>query len=142
MIDTLPEAHAVRRFCHLFAELTPGKPMPLAEVYAQSVVFQDPFHRLEGREALAAYFARMNANIVRATFEFNKPLLGEGRGFLPWTMRLRPKHFNKEIVVEGATDLMFGAQVTHQRDYFDGGAMVYENIPLLGALVRGIKQRM
>lgn len=142
MIESLVEGHAVRRFCAMFAELAPDKPMPLAELYAPGVVFQDPFHRVEGREALQAYFGRMNANIARATFAFNDPLLGDGRAFLPWTMRLQPKRFAKEIVVDGATDLRFDGLITRQRDHFDGGAMVYENVPLLGGVIRSIKKRM
>jgi len=32
--------------------------------------------------------------------------------------------------------------VTYHRDYFDLGALIYERVPVLGGLIRGIKGRM
>jgi hypothetical protein len=46
------------------------------------------------------------------------------------------------IVVPGVTLLRFGDRITHQRDHFDAGALVYEHVPLLGALVRLVKRRL
>lgn len=54
-------------------------------------------------------------------------------------MHLRLKRFRRPIVVVGCSHLRFHSLVAHQRDYFDAGALIYENIPLLGAIVRRIK---
>ena len=40
-------------------------------------------------------------------------------------------------VVETENDL-----ITHQRDYYDAGEMIYEHLPLLGWAVRGVKRRV
>ena len=48
------------------------------------------------------------------------------------------------VRVEGAPRLEFddADKVCLHRDYFDLGAMLYEQLPLLGALVRTIKGRL
>ena len=48
------------------------------------------------------------------------------------------------VRVEGATRLQFDAwgKVCLHRDYFDLGAMLYEQLPLLGPVVRVIKGRL
>lgn len=48
------------------------------------------------------------------------------------------------MTVEGATRLEFDetGKVCLHRDYFDLGAMLYEQLPLLGAVVRTIKGRL
>ncbi len=135
-------AHPVDRFCRMFARLTPDEPMALEEVYAPDVVFEDPFHRLEGRDALGVLFARMNAQIRQATFAFSEPLIDAGRASLPWTLRLEPRRFAKVIVVDGISLLEFDSAITRHRDYFDGGQLVYENVPLLGSGVRAIRRRL
>jgi hypothetical protein len=33
-------------------------------------------------------------------------------------------------------------RISRQRDHLDGGALVYEQVPLLGALVRFVKRRV
>jgi hypothetical protein len=40
-------------------------------------------------------------------------------------------------VVDTENDL-----ITHQRDYYDAGEMIYEHLPLLGWAVRGVKRRV
>ncbi len=48
------------------------------------------------------------------------------------------------VTVEGATRLEFDetGKVCLHRDYFDLGAMLYEQLPLLGSVVRTIKGRL
>ena len=50
----------------------------------------------------------------------------------------------RPVRVEGATRLQFDAwgKVCLHRDYFDLGAMLYEQLPLLGPVVRAIKGRL
>jgi hypothetical protein len=35
-----------------------------------------------------------------------------------------------------------GEKIIRQRDYYDAGQMIYEHLPLLGWVVRGIKRRV
>jgi SnoaL-like domain len=131
--------HPVTIFRRVFDTLRPATPMPLADLYATDVVFDDPLHHIEGREALARYFQRLNAGLIEGRFVFGDGLVGPNAAMLPWTMRLHLKRFRRPIVVPGCSHLRFDSLVTHQRDYLDAGALIYEHVPLLGAIVRRIK---
>lgn len=134
------EPESVVRFKRVFARLTPDAVMPLAEVYATDVVFEDPLHRVEGLPALAAYFARLNARVESAEFAFGTQVVGDGGAALTWTMTVRTRRPRQVIVVPGVSVLRFGDRVTHQRDYFDVGAMLYERLPVLGWVLRRFKR--
>jgi hypothetical protein len=124
----------------VFARLTPGTTMPLADLYAADVVFEDPLHRIEGLDALAAYFARLNARVEYAEFAFGQQVVSSGEAALTWVMTVRTRRPRQTIVVPGVSVLRFGDRITAQRDYFDVGAMLYERIPLIGWLLRRVKR--
>jgi hypothetical protein len=130
-------------FQRAFHELRPDAPFPYADLYAPDVVFEDPLHRAEGLDAVRAHFARLNANLVVCRFEFEPTFHDHSRAVLPWTMRVELRRGPRGvIIVPGVTVLRFGDRVTYQRDYFDAGALVYEHVPLLGAVIRLIKRRL
>jgi len=117
----------------------------LAEVYAESVLFEDPAHRIQGRPALTAYFAHLYQAVTQIDFDIHTAESAGEHGWLSWTMTLRHPRLaaGAPVAVSGATRLTFdgAGQVSHHRDYFDLGALLYERLPLLGPLVRAIKGR-
>jgi hypothetical protein len=49
----------------------------------------------------------------------------------------------QELTLEGISQLRFAdRRIIYQRDYYDLGAMLYEHLPLVGQVVRGIKRRL
>lgn len=130
----------IGRFKSVFSTLTPDTRMPLDELYADDVVFEDPLHRVEGRTALAAYFEKLNAKVESADFAFGDGVVSHDRAALAWVMTIRMRRPRQVITVPGVSMLRFGEKITSQRDYFDVGAMLYERLPVLGALLRWIKR--
>ena len=62
-----------------------------------------------------------------------------------WEMHVKHKKIKggENIVVEGVSIVKYqGDKVIYHRDYFDIGEMVYENIPILGSMIRWIKDGM
>lgn len=117
----------------------------LAEVYHQEVVFEDAAHRLEGREALEGYFEALYTNVKRCDFSIHEHQQVGDSGFLTWQMTLEHPKLSKGAViyVNGVTHIKFSqGQVIYHRDYFDLGEMLYENLPLLGSVIKSIKQRL
>ena len=117
----------------------------LNEVYHPEVVFEDSAHRLEGRRALCEYFQTLYANVTKCEFIIHEQQQVGDSGFITWSMELQhPKlKSGQPILVNGASHLKFSQeQVVYHRDYFDLGEMVYENLPLLGVLVKAVKQRL
>lgn len=117
----------------------------LEGVYHQDVVFEDAAHRLEGWPALSDYFQSLYTNVIRCDFVIHDHQQVGETGFLTWTMDLQHPKLQKgaPISVNGVSHLKFSeGQVIYHRDYFDLGEMLYENLPLLGSVVRTIKQRL
>lgn len=117
----------------------------LEEVYHQDVVFEDAAHRLEGWDELQRYFDSLYLNVDLCQFDIKSQLQQDDVGFITWTMSLKhPKlQHGHTIYVNGVSHLKFSHQkVIYHRDYFDLGEMLYENIPVLGSVIRTIKRRL
>lgn len=115
----------------------------LEAVYHKDIIFEDAAHRLEGWHDLSNYFESLYRNVYRCDFDIHTQQQVGDSGFLAWSMELQhPKLLGGDsILVNGVSHLKFESnKVIYHRDYFDLGEMVYENIPLLGSLIRTIKQ--
>ena len=118
------------------------EPWPgLAEIYADNVVFQDPLHRIEGLSALTRYFEGTTKNINYCRFDIHDHHESAGTASLFWVMNFSHPRLKKgkPLTLEGMSHLRFDEKINFHRDYYDMGEMLYEHIPLLGALVRRLK---
>ncbi|MGV2986925.1 nuclear transport factor 2 family protein [Vibrio sp. E150_011] len=117
----------------------------LEAVYHQDVVFEDPAHRVEGYAALLAYFGELYANVIRCDFNIEHHQQLADTGFITWTMSLLHPKLNsgQPVEVKGVSHLIFRDDlVIYHRDYFDLGQMLYEQVVLLGPVIKHIKQRL
>lgn len=117
----------------------------LETLYTEDVHFEDPAHALQGRKPLMDYFASLFSNLESCSFKFHQTLIGDTDIFMSWTMFIEhPKLRNGETIrVEGSSLLKTrNGRIYYHRDYFDMGAMLYEHLPVLGLVVRKIKQRL
>lgn len=134
------------RFIALYQQLNLQQLHRLPEVYADEVVFIDPAHRIEGLAALGDYFAALYQRLAYCRFEIISQQHEGAQAWLSWVMTFSHPRLaaGQPIRVEGATRLEFDAEgkVRVHRDYFDLGALLYEQLPLLGPLVRVIKGRL
>lgn len=116
------------------------------ELYAPGVRFVDPFHAVDGRDALREYYRKMYANVEAIRFDFEGETRAAGELVLYWTMTYRHKRIagGAPVSLPGCSRLVFDeqGQVTLHRDYFDAGALLYEHLPLLGRAVRFIRERV
>lgn len=133
----------VSRFFNAFSRET----LDLADAfYDKDVVFRDPITDLKGLEALKAYYASMYENVISIRFDFTDGVETEDTVAAFWTMELRARGLRggEPIRVVGASHIRFGGRegkVVYHRDYFDMGAFIYENVPVVGPVIRYIKGR-
>lgn len=117
----------------------------LKQLYTEDAVFIDPFHRIQGRGALQRYFRRLYQNVNSIQFQYGEAVRDGDCIFMEWQMTLSHPRLRKgdPVMVEGTTRFQVrdGLVCVH-RDYFDTAQMLYENLPLLGGIVRAIKKRM
>lgn len=116
----------------------------LDAIYTQDVEFRDPVHSLRGLLAVKAYLRRMAANMTHYHIRYLDELVGSDSAWLSWELDLAHPRLNggKPFTVRGSTQLRFTCKVYYHEDHYDLGALVYERVPLLGAMTRWLKHRM
>jgi hypothetical protein len=117
------------------------------DFYDADVVFRDPIVELRGRDALKAYYAEMYENVTSIRFDFSGGIEKDDEVVAFWTMEARARGLKggEPVLLEGASHIRFGGEsgkAIYHRDYFDMGAFVYENIPVLGPIIRYTKGRL
>tara|TARA_R110001592_G_scaffold227724_1_gene483976 strand:- start:9159 stop:9653 length:495 start_codon:yes stop_codon:yes gene_type:complete len=114
------------------------------EVYDENLLFQDSFHKIESREAFSHYCTELYQNLKSCDFDFHDQWLSEGQAMLTWTMSYSHPKLNRgrHISVQGASHIRFHEKVYFHQDYFDGGALLYEHVPVLGSIIQQLKKRM
>ena len=64
------------------------------------------------------------------------------KAYLRWILDTRLLKPKSRIRVEGLSVVYFDELITQQKDFFDLGALVYENIPFFGRLIRKVKDQI
>jgi limonene-1,2-epoxide hydrolase len=138
----------IDRLIGLYNGKPPFNRTAFARVYADDVVFTDPVHTLHGIEALCACLDKQYASVTTCTFI---PVMHASDGdhlFLQWNMHMQHPKLNKggTVTVNGLSHLECRQEIegctriVRHRDYFDLGQMIYENVPIIGALNRRVKK--
>lgn len=117
----------------------------LDNLYTQDVVFIDPFHRIEGLPALEAYFSKLYRNVSSIDWAYGESASNGNQMFMEWEMVLKHPRLRrgKPVKVNGTTRFeLRDDKICLHRDYMDTAQMLYENLPVLGGVIRTIKNRM
>lgn len=132
------------RFKQLFNNLCSGNMAELGSVYGDNVEFTDPFSSVKGIDQLTEYFTDAYANVISCGFDFGEPVINGGDVCIAWVMHLQHKRIRKgrPVTVDGISQLVIqdGRVVSH-RDYFDVGQLLYENLPVMGGVIRWIRNQ-
>ncbi|RMA82456.1 nuclear transport factor 2 family protein [Umboniibacter marinipuniceus] len=136
----------IKAVCELFANLNAQQVTRenFAKAYRDDIVFTDPLHVINGLDNLLSYSASLYSNVQSCHFEFERILERDGEATLIWQMHLVHPKLNggKLVIVPGVTHVLFEERIYYHRDYFDAGAMLYEQLPLLKQVIRWLKARL
>ena len=138
MADLIAELSAYYR------DFLAGDPADLSRFYRDDLQFRDPLHELQGLTVVQRYFAEMREGLTRCEFEFEEACVAANSACLPWHMHYAHRSLNggEVMTLRGCSLLKYDDLIYYHEDFYDLGAMVYERVPLLGALVRGVKKRI
>lgn len=131
-----------RRLARFYETLTPAALPGLDQLYAPDARFKDPFNEVAGTAAIGRIFAHMFATAEAPRFEVTDCIEQGEQAMLGWEF-----HFvlrGRALIVRGVTHLRFDAdgRVVLHRDYWDAAEELYEQLPLLGGVMRLIKRRL
>src|SRR5690554_6369725 len=125
-----------------FNQMKLGDDTALNEIYSDNVLFIDSIHRISGIENLKSYFKKLDTNLIEGSFRFIDQSIRDNTAYLQWEMNLRLKRPRKNVKASGISVLTVEQKITRHRDYFDAGELFYENIPLLGKIIRFLKKKI
>jgi hypothetical protein len=115
----------------------------LREMYTDDVVFKDPVHEIRGLVGLEDYFATLISEMTDCRFEYLDEIVGDRSAYVKWMMHYRhPRLGNRLVSVRGVSHLRFGDKIEFHEDVYDMGAMLYEQVPLLGNVTRWLRLRL
>lgn len=141
-----PVAAGLRRYVDFFATLTPQTLDRLDGLVTENVHFRDPFNDIRGRGNMKSIFAQMYRDCTDIRFDIDGSVREGDQAFLKWTFHFRPRRFggSKPWLAVGVSELHFASdgRVAAHLDHWDAGSQFYARLPLLGALVRMVRNRL
>jgi len=134
----------VQRLVELFEHLKPADLDRLGQFYVSDANFKDPFNEVRGVPEIRRVFEHMFVALDAPRFVVHEALVDGAQCFLVWDFVFRFKRFSSdEQTVRGGSHLKFAfdGRVAFHRDYWDAAEELYEKLPVVGALMRWLKQR-
>lgn len=136
-----------------FEALTPQTLATIGEVYAADAHFKDPFNDVVGIHKIQAIYAHMFENLINPRFEITQTIEqvaetlqpaspAQQHAFVSWQFKFEWR--GQSFDVPGGTRFVINGQglVTDHVDYWDPAAGIYERLPLIGMVLRKLRQRM
>jgi len=128
-----------------FEILTPDSLHRLRELCTPDVHFRDPFNDSRGIKPFQAALAKMFEDLTEPRFTVTDQAVGNQACYLRWIFTFgskRPPNGCRRI--EGISEIHLNAagKVTAHIDHWDAGGQIYEQVPLLGSLVRMIRRQL
>ncbi|NIA72414.1 nuclear transport factor 2 family protein [Pelagibius litoralis] len=135
---------AVADYIAFFENLTPGSLSRFEEVFAPDARFRDPFNDARGVAAVRRVFEKMFDDVDEHSFKVLDHGISGNRAYLNWEFRITPKGKTKVWTIEGMSVIVFrdDGKVEAHIDHYDAASQIYEKIPLVGTVLRGLRRRI
>jgi hypothetical protein len=140
-----PMREAAARVVEFFENLTPASLDRLDMLYAAQAYFKDPFNEVNSLADIRQIFSHMYEALEQPRFVVTGCIVDGSQCFLTWDFKFRFRHYDRstEQTVRGGSHLKFNDQglLDFHRDYWDAAEELYEKLPVVGGLMRWLKQR-
>lgn len=142
----------IDQFCAFYNDLKSSQLTDIKVIYGDDIELIDPIGEHRGQDQLTAYFDKLLQGAKHCDFSITS--VAEHKLINPsdisqysvnWVMSFATPKLNggRTIDVDGMTLLKVrDDKIFYHRDYYDLGQMVYEHIPILGAITKKIKYGM
>lgn len=139
------EATAFKRFAHFYTEYSADRiTSNVQNLYAEDAFFADPYHLVQGIDAIKDYFIAMAAPAQSCTFDIGTIQRAENDFYCRWTMHLISNAApDQPIIAQGLTHMRFntaGKIIFHQ-DYWDT-SLLLDRLPVVGFWTKLVKNRI
>ena len=136
---------SLARLVDYWQTLTPATVDAISTIYTEDAYFRDPFNEVTGIEKIQHIFADMFVRLDAPTFNISETIEEPHGALLIWDFTFRIKTLKPEMDrrIQGTSHIRFApdGRVRYHRDYWDAAGELYEQLPLVGALMRFLKKR-
>ena len=136
-------SHNLDKLIHFFESISQENTVDLKQIYTDDVFFKDPFNEVNGIQHVITIFDHMFHQLDQPRFVVTTHVIQGDQAFLTWDFLFKMKRFNRnEQCIRGASHIRFAAdgRVSFHRDYWDVAEELYEKLPLIGSVMRGLKK--
>ena len=144
MMQLTPQS-TLDRVAAYFESLTPQTVALLDTFDDRQARFNDPVNQVQGLPAIRHIFEHMFVALVAPRFVITGQVAQGRQCFMTWEFRFQFKRFlrGREQIILGTSHLVFSEQglITLHRDYWDAAEELYEKLPVVGGLMRWLKNR-
>lgn len=138
------EQQALARLQSYFAAVTPESVVQrTAAVYAPRAYLNDTLVAIEGADRIQAYFARTTQRAQQLRVQFIDHARVGPDYYVRWRMTVQAEGLNagEPVVTYGMTQFRFDREgrVLIHKDFWDAATGFYEQLPVLGSVLRGIR---
>jgi len=138
-------ADAVNHIVEVFESLTPEAVAQLGAIYTEHAHFKDPFNDIRGLAAIQGVFHHMYDTLMEPRFVVTRQVVDGAHCFLVWEFHFRFRRFRSDVdqCIQGTSHLQLApdGRILDHRDYWDAAEELYEKLPLIGPLMRWLRQR-
>ncbi|WP_298943356.1 nuclear transport factor 2 family protein [uncultured Psychromonas sp.] len=134
----------LNEFTSVYQKLNTDNLALLNSIYHQEITFIDPIHEIKGLDELQQYFQGLYQNLESCQFIISEVISQPNQAAIYWKMTYQHPKLNKgnEVSVFGSSHLKAKeGKVIYHRDFLDLGSMLYEQLPVLGKVIRLIKSK-
>ncbi|MEW6990989.1 nuclear transport factor 2 family protein [Colwelliaceae bacterium 6441] len=131
-------------FINVYQTLSSENLVLLETIYHREITFIDPIHQVEGFDELYYYFENLYQNLSSCEFIIQDVMWQHSKASIYWKMTYVHPKLNKgrKVTVFGSSYIKGeNDKVIYHRDYLDLGAMLYEQLPLFGRLIKWLKAK-
>lgn len=136
-------SYNIDKLIHFFESISQENTVDLKQIYTDDVFFKDPFNEVNGIQHVITIFDHMFHQLDQPRFVVTTHVIQGDQAFLTWDFLFKMKRFNRnEQCIRGASHIRFAAdgRVSYHRDYWDVAEELYEKLPLIGSVMRGLKK--
>ena len=136
---------ALSRLVNYWQTLTPATVAAIATIYTTDAYFRDPFNDVTGIDKIRHIFADMFVRLDEPKFNIVETIEESHGALLVWDFTFRIKTLKPQLTrrIHGTSHIRFAAdgRVEYHRDYWDAAGELYEQLPVVGSLMRWLKKR-
>lgn len=144
-MDDLILQKALNRYIFVFENLTPEMVNnELKDLFDPSVEFIDPFNHAKGLDETLLVFEHMFESLHAARFEVTEQMRDKNQAFLVWTFTYQRNPNSDPQKIKGVSKVSLTEEglIVHHEDFWDASTNVYLQVPILGWLIRLIRNKL